>query len=152
MNTALHVDLDSIDRVLIRELIQDGRATYAKLAPIVGLSQAAVRTRVQRLLDDRIITITGRVDPASFGLGIFAFAFLEVSREVDKVAALVSEVDDAVFVVAGAGRFDILVEVRCATRERMLSALDQIRIIDGVRRLQSATVLHYEKQDWTGVG
>lgn len=146
------IELDDIDRALIAELIRDGRATYAALAPRVGMSQAAVRTRVQRLLDERVIAITGRVDPATFGLGVFAFAFLEVSREVDKVAALVSEVDDVVFVVVGAGRFDVMVELRCAHNEALLAALDRIRVLDGVRALTSATVLHYEKQDWTGVG
>ena len=123
------VELDDVDRALIRELIRDGRATYAALAPTVGLSQAAVRTRVQRLLDDDVITITGRVDPASFGLGVFAFAFLEVSKEVDKVAALVGEVDEAVFIVAGAGRFDVLVELRCASNDALLGALDRIRVL-----------------------
>lgn len=146
------VELDDVDRALIAELIRDGRATYAGLAPGVGLSQAAVRTRVQRLLDDNIITITGRVDPSSFGLGVFGFAFLEASREVDKLAALVAEVDEAVFVVAGAGRFDLLVELRCENNDALVGALDRIRVLEGIRRLSSVTVLHYEKQDWTGVG
>lgn len=146
------IDLDDIDRLLIAELIRDGRATYAALAPRVGMSQAAVRTRVQRLLDDRVIAITGRVDPATLGLGVFAFVFLEVSKEVDKVAALVGEGDDVVFVVVGAGRFDVMVELRCAHNEALLAALDRIRVLDGVRALSSATVLHYEKQDWTGIG
>lgn len=146
------IELDDVDRQLIDQLIVDGRATYAKLAPIVGLSQATVRTRVQRLLDEHIITVTGRVDPASFGLGVFAFAFLEVNEELEKTAARIGEIEEAVFVVVGAGRFDLLVELRCRDEERLLDALDRIRVLDGVRRLQSATVLHYEKQDWTGVG
>ncbi|MDW3179813.1 MAG: AsnC family transcriptional regulator [Acidimicrobiia bacterium] len=146
------VELDEIDRQLIAALIRDGRATYAKLAPEVGLSQAAVRTRVQRLLDESVITITGRVDPTTFGLGVFAFAFLEVSSEIEKVTRLVSEIDEAVFVVVGAGRFDVLVELRCATNDALLGALDRIRVLEGVRRVQSMTVLHYEKQDWTGIG
>ena len=144
--------LDDVDRVLIGELIADGRATYAKLAPVVGLSQAATRTRVQRLLDERIVVVTGRVDPATFGLGVFAFAFLEVDGEVDKTAALIAEIDEAVFIAIGAGRFDMLVEVRCADDEGLLEVLDRVRVIGGVRRLQSATVIHYEKQDWSSVG
>lgn len=149
---ASQVELDDIDRQLIAGLIRDGRATYAKLAPEVGLSQAAVRTRVQRLLDEQVITITGRVDPTTFGLGVFAFVFLEVSKETDKIARLVSEIDEAVFVVVGAGRFDVLVELRCSTNDNLLQALDRIRVLEGVRRVQSVTVLHYEKQDWTGIG
>ncbi len=144
--------LDATDRVLIRELIRDGRVTYAKLAPLVGLSQASVRSRVKRLIDERLIVVTGRVDPATFGLGVFAFAFVEVNREVDKTAALIGEVDSAVFVVIGTGRFDLLVELRCGDQHQLLDALDRLRVIEGVARVQSATVLHYDKQDWTGVG
>lgn len=144
--------LDDTDRELIAQLIRDGRSTYAKLAPTVGLSQAAVRTRVQRLLDEAVITVTGRVDPASFGLGVFAFALLEVAEGLDKAAAAVAEIDEAVFVVAAAGRFDLLVEVRCRDHDHLLDTLDRIRGVASIRRLQSASVLHYEKQDWTGIG
>ncbi len=144
--------LDATDRALIRELTHDGRATFAKLAPLVGLSQAAVRTRVQHLLDERLVVVTGRVDPATLGLGVFAFGFLEVAIEVDKVAARVAEIDAVVFVAVGAGRFDLLVEIRCGDHDRLLEVLDRLRVTDGVRRVQSASVLHYVKQDWTGVG
>jgi len=146
------VQLDEVDRALIAALIADGRATYAALAPIVGLSQAAVRARVQRLLDERIITVTGRVDPAALGLGIFGFAFIEAGGEVDKLAARVGELDEVVFVTIGLGRFELLAELRCSDSERLLDVLDEIRVLDGVRRLQTVTVLHYEKQDWTSVG
>lgn len=145
-------ELDDVDRTLIRALMEDGRATYAALAPTVDLSQAAVRTRVQRLLDERIITVTGRVDPTSLGLGVFTFAFLEVSDALHNTAKSISEIDGAVFVVLGSGRFDILVELRCADNEDLLERLDELRVLPGVRRLQTATVLHYDKQDWTGVG
>lgn len=144
--------LDDIDRALIHELTLDGRATYARLAPAVGLSQAAVRTRVQRLLDERLVVVTGRVDPASFGMGVFTLAFVEVACELDKTASRLDDVDEAVFVVLGAGRFDLLVELRAPGDDAMLRALDRLRGLDEVRRLQTATVLRYEKQDWTGVG
>ena len=146
------VNLDDVDRRLIAELITDGRATFAKLAPLVDLSQAAVRTRVQRLLDERLVIVTGRVDPGSLGLGVFAFAFLEVSHEVDKTAAHIAEIDAAVFTAVSSGRFDLIVELRCRDDVALIDALDRVRGVDGVRRLQSATVLHYEKQDWTSVG
>ena len=144
--------LDDIDRALIGALIIDGRATYAALAPTVGLSQATVRTRVQRLLEAHIVSVTGRVDPTSFGLGVFAFAFLEVTGELDKAAARIGEIDEAVFVVLGAGRFDLLVEFRCRDADHLLEALDRVRVLDSVRRVQTATVLHYDKQDWSSVG
>ena len=63
-----HIDLDDIDRRLVGELIVDGRAPYAALAPKVGLSQAAVRARVRRLLENNVVTVTARVDPRSLDL------------------------------------------------------------------------------------
>lgn len=144
--------IDDIDRALIAELIVDGRASYAKLAPAVGLSQASVRTRVQRLLAEQIITIAGRVDPATFGLGIFAIAFVQVSGLTESVARALAEVPDVVFVVVCAGRYEVLVEVRCHTTESLINALDALRLTEGVGRVTSSTVLHYDKQNWTGVG
>lgn len=152
MTAEARPELDDTDRALIALLVEDGRATYAALAPTVGLSQAAVRSRVQRLLDEQVITVTGRVDPASLGLGVFAFAFLEVSEQLDKMAATVAEIDEAVFVVVTTGRFDLMVELRCVDEARLLDALDRLRELPGVRRMQTATALHYDKQDWTGVG
>ncbi len=146
------VQLDDVDRALIRELIADGRATYAKLAPTVGLSQAAVRTRVQRLIDEHYIIVTGRVDPASLGLGTFGFAFLEVDEAVEKVAAGVADIDDAVFVAVTAGRYDLMVEFRSADTDGMLDVFDSLRTTAGVGRLQAAWAVHYDKQDWSGVG
>ncbi len=144
--------LDEIDRLLIAALVEDGRATYAALAPVVGMSQASVRTRVQRLLEDRVISVTGRVDPASLGIGEFAFAFLEIAEASDKMAGRLADIDEVVFVVVASGRFDLMIELRCATSERLVDALDRVRETTGVRRMQVATVLHYDKQDWTGVG
>ncbi len=146
------IDLDDVDQALVRALMVDGRATYAQLAPKVGLSQAAVRTRVQRLLDDRVITISGRVDPASLGLGLFSFAFLEVSCAVEDLGKRIAEVDGVVFEVVTTGRFDLVAEVRCVGEPQLIEALDRIRTLDGIRRLQTITVLHYEKHDWTHIG
>jgi len=144
--------LDDIDRALISALVADGRATYAALAPLVGMSQGSVRTRVQRLLDERIITVSGRIDPASLGLGVFCFAFVEAATPAAALAAQLAEIDEVVFVVLASGRFDLMVEMRCADEQRLLEILDEIRALDGVRRLQTATSMHYDKQDWTGVG
>ena len=135
--------LDDVDRRLIAALVEDGRATYAALAPLVGLSQASVRTRVQHLLDDGIISVTGRVDPASLGLGQFAFAFLEISGASEKTARRLAEIDEVVFVVIASGRFDLMVELRCRSEDRLLDALDRIRELDSVRRIQTATCLLY---------
>src|SRR5919112_543479 len=53
--------LDDISRSIIEQLQEDGRRSYARIASAVGLSEAAVRQRVQRLLDTvaRIRSVEG---------------------------------------------------------------------------------------------
>ena len=143
--------LDQIDRQLIGELIVDGRAPYAALAPKVGLSQAAVRARVKRLLDEKTVTVTARVDPRSLGLGVFAFAFLTLDRPARVVGDEVAEIDEAVFVVCLTGRQGLLVEVRCHDNTHLLEVFGRLRSVPGVVDLDSLTVMEYRKSGTSGI-
>ena len=65
--TSGQVQLDEIDKAIIRELQLDGRMSYAQRGPEVGLSQAAVRQRVQRLTDSKVIEVVAITDPLRLG-------------------------------------------------------------------------------------
>ena len=65
--TARRPSLDDIDKAIIRALQVDGRTPYAKLGPAVGLSQAAVRQRVQRLIDRGVMQVVAVTDPPRSG-------------------------------------------------------------------------------------
>lgn len=142
---------DELDRRLIGELILDGRASYATLARTVDLSQAAVRIRVRRLLAENVVTITARVDPQSVGIGVFSFVFLSVTEPARTVAARIAEIDEAVFVVCIAGRWNVLVEVRCSDHRHLLEVLDRIRATTGVADLETFTALDYLKVGTSGI-
>ena len=146
------LDLDDIDRALIAALIANGRASYAQLAPMVGLAQPTVRNRVQRLLDERVIVVGGRFDPAVLGLGVFAFILVKVASMIEDTARLISKIDEVAFEVVTAGRFDIVAELRCRDESHLVAAMDRVRDLPGVAGAASATVLGYDKQDWTQVG
>lgn len=143
--------LDATDRQLIAELIVDGRASYAALAPKVGLSQAAVRARVKRLLDEKIVTVTARVDPRSLGLGVFAFVFLTIDKPARVVGAELAEIPEAVFVVCLSGRQGLLAEVRCHDNTHLVEVFDQIRGLDGVVEVDSLTAMEYRKSGTSGI-
>jgi Lrp/AsnC family transcriptional regulator, regulator for asnA, asnC and gidA len=64
--------LDDVDRALIDALQRDGRASYADLADLVGLSPAATRLRVQRLLDSGVMQVVGVTDPLALGYPVMA--------------------------------------------------------------------------------
>ena len=143
--------LDDVDRQLIGELIVDGRSPYAALAPKVGLSQAAVRARVKRLLDDRIVTVNARVDPRSLGLGVFAFVYLTIDRPARTIGAELSDIPEAVFVVCVTGRQGVLVEIRCRDNTHLLEVFDEVRGIAGVVDVDSLTAMEYRKSGTSGI-
>jgi DNA-binding Lrp family transcriptional regulator len=143
--------LDEIDRVLIGELVADGRATFAALAPKVGLSQAAVRARVQRLLSGGVVTVTARIDPRTAGLAVFAFALLVIDEPAREVTAHLDTMGEVVFAAVTTGRWGIAIELRCRHGSHLFETLDELRSIPGVIRIESLPVLEFFKQDWTGL-
>ena len=62
------VALDDVSKAIIEQLQQDGRRPYAAIGKAVGLSEAAVRQRVQRLLDAGVMQIVAVTDPLQVGL------------------------------------------------------------------------------------
>jgi Lrp/AsnC family transcriptional regulator, regulator for asnA, asnC and gidA len=136
------VVLDDIDKAIIRELQLDGRTPYAKLGPAVGLSQAAVRQRVQRLIENGVMQVVAVTDEAMIGV--------EVDGDLRAVASKVAQVDNVDYVVVTTGRFDLVVEVVCRDHEELLHLInDVIRAIPGVRATETFTYLHLEKQTYS---
>jgi Lrp/AsnC family transcriptional regulator for asnA, asnC and gidA len=143
-------DLDDIDKAIIRALQTDGRTPYSKLGPMVGLSQAAVRQRVQRLTDRGVMQIVAVTDPALLGLGLQAMVGVRIEGDVRVAAKAVAEVDDVEYVVITAGRYDLLVEVVAADASRLLDLVtDGIRTAPGVVSTEILTYLHLVKQTYS---
>ena len=79
------MSLDDTDRKLIDALQRDGRASYADLAELVGLSPAATRLRVQRLLDAGVVQVVGVTNPLALGYPVMAALGVRVERNVRDV-------------------------------------------------------------------
>ena len=138
--------LDEVDRAIITELQDDGRMSYADLSPRVGLSQAAVRQRVNRLLERGVMQVVAVTDPLSLGLNTQAMVGITVSGDVRAVAAAVSANREAEYVLITAGRFDVLAEVLCEDNDALLTLVnDRILQIDGVASTEVSPVLKMEK-------
>ncbi len=144
------VHLDEIDKAIIRELQVDGRAAYSRLAPLVGLSEAAVRQRVNRLQDRGVIQIVAVTDPVSLGYPFQAMLGIKVSCAADTTAEKISQIDSVDYTVVATGRFDVLAEVVCRDREHLLEVSDQVRDTDGVSDVEIMTYLRMVQQnyDW----
>ncbi len=143
-------EIDAIDKELIRLLQVDGRTPYSKLGPAVGLSQAAARQRVQRLVDRGVMQVVAVTDPVMLGFAVQALVAVEVTGDVRKAAATLGEWDEVEYVVITAGRYDLFLEVVCVDMPHLLELVnDRIRSVDGVTSTEIFTYLHLVKQTYS---
>ncbi|MBS1836437.1 MAG: Lrp/AsnC family transcriptional regulator [Actinobacteria bacterium] len=141
--------IDEIDAQLIRRLQVDGRRPYTQLAREVGLSEAAVRQRVQRLLDSGVMQIVAVTDPLQLGLHRQAMILIKVEGDVRDVAAELSAFDEVDYLVLTAGSVDILAEVLVHDDDALLELLnDRIRKVPGVVGTESVIYLRLTKQTY----
>jgi Lrp/AsnC family transcriptional regulator for asnA, asnC and gidA len=143
-------ELDDIDKAIIRHLQRDGRMPYSRLGPAVGLSQAAARQRVQRLVDRGVMQVVAVTDPAMLGFAVQAMAGITVWGDVRAVSKQLGDMDEVEYVVITSGRFDVLAEVVCTDTRGLLDLVnDRIRSIEGVRGVEVFTYLALTKQTYT---
>lgn len=139
--------LDDVSKAIVEQLQEDGRRSYAEIGKAVGLSEAAVRQRVQKLTDAGVMQVVAVTDPMQLGFYRQAMIGLRCSGDTraiaDKLAAL-SAVD---YVVLTAGSFDIMAEVVCESDEDLINLLnEQIRKLEGVVSTETFVYLKLHKQ------
>ncbi len=142
--------LDEVSKQIIEHLQENGRRPYATIAASVGLSEAAVRQRVQRLVRDGVVQIVAVTNPLHVGFTRQAMIGIRVDGHLDPVVAAISELAEVAYVVVTAGSFDVLAEVICEDDSHLLHVLNQqIRTIDGVRSTETFVYLELSKQTYT---
>ena len=142
--------LDDVNKAIVEQLQKDGRRTYGSIAEAVGLSEAAVRQRVQRMRDAGIMQIVAVTDPLQVGFRSQAMVGIRADGDSRKVAERLAAVDDIDYVVLCTGSFDILVELVCADEDSILELLNGvIRQIPGVRDTETFMYLKLSKQTYT---
>lgn len=137
---------DEVDRCLLELLQVDGRASFADLSRSVRLSQASVRVRVQRLLSSGVLRTVGVVDPAILGIRAMGALGLSTEGPSSAVLPMLAEVPEVTFLVATAGRYDAIAEIRCRSDEHLLRTMDRIRELEGVHRMESGKYLYVAKE------
>ncbi len=142
--------LDDTAKAIIEQLQQDGRRAYATIGRAVGLSEAAVRQRVGRLVESGVIQIVAVTDPMQVGFPRAAMLGIRVDGDLGEVADRLAEVDEVDYVVITAGGFDILAEVVCEDDEHLLEIMNhKIRAVPGVRSTETFVYLKLRKQTYT---
>jgi Lrp/AsnC family transcriptional regulator, regulator for asnA, asnC and gidA len=141
--------LDAIDRAIIEQLQADGRVPYTRLGAAVGLSEAATRQRVQRLLDADVLQVVGVTNPLSVGRRRMAMIGVRVSGPTGELAAILQAMEDIDYLVVTAGSFDLLCEVVVADDSALLELGNRIRSVPGVVTTETFIYLDLVKQTFT---
>lgn len=142
--------LDEVSKAIIEQLQQDGRRSYAAIGKVVGLSEAAVRQRVQRLIESGVMQVVAVTDPLELGFARQAMVGVRVTGPLEPVADRIAELDEVDYVVITAGSFDLLVEVVAETDEHLLEIISgRIRAIEGVASTETFMYLQLRKQTYS---
>jgi Lrp/AsnC family transcriptional regulator for asnA, asnC and gidA len=142
--------LDDVSKDIIEQLQQDGRRSYAAIGKVVGLSEAAVRQRVQRLIEGGVMQIVAVTDPLQLGFARQAMIGIKVTGPLEPVADALTGLDEVDYVVVTAGTYDLLVEVVCESDDHLLELISgTIRAIPGVSTTETFMYLRLRKQTYS---
>jgi Lrp/AsnC family transcriptional regulator for asnA, asnC and gidA len=143
--------IDETSKAIIEQLQDDGRRSYASIGQAVGLSEAAVRQRVQKLVDSGVMQIVAVTDPMQLGFYRQAMIGVRVSGDTRVIADKLAAMPAVDYVVLTAGNFDILAEVVCENDDELIDLLNsEIRTLPGVSSTETFVYLRLHKQlyDW----
>ena len=141
--------LDDVSKRIVELLQDDGRRPFVTIAREVGLSEAAVRQRVQKLIDADVMQIVAVTDPLQVGFSRQAMIGVRVAGDVARVADALCDLPEVSYVVTTAGSFDLLVEVVCEDDDHLLDLLmGRIRRLDGVTSTETFVYLKLNKQHY----
>ncbi|MFI6333342.1 Lrp/AsnC family transcriptional regulator [Micromonospora chersina] len=136
-----HPLLDGPAKRVIAELQRDGRRSYTAISRTVGLSEAAVSQRAQRLINAGIMKIVAITDPLQLGLTRQALLGLKTSGNLEAIADKIATINDINCVVITGGSFDILLEVMVSHDGRLLEILQEVHAVEGVNTVETFVYL-----------
>lgn len=140
--------VDQVSKAIIEQLQEDGRRSYAAIGKAVGLSEAAVRQRVQKLIDSGVVQIVAVTDPLQLGFARQAMLGIKTAADLLEVSDKIAELDQVDYCLVTAGSFDILAEVICENDQDLLRLVNQIRGIPGVLSTETFMYLSLRKQEY----
>ncbi len=145
----MRTHIDETDRAIIEELQRDGRVPYTRLGAAVGLSEAAARQRVQRLIDSGVMQVVAVTNPLSHGKRRMAMIGVRTEGPTDDIAKTLQAMRDIDYLVVSAGSFDLMAEVVVADDGELLDLTNRIRSVKGVRSTETFIYLDLVKQTFT---
>jgi len=145
-------DLDDTDIAIVRLLQEHGRTSNAQIARDLGVSEATVRKRIDRLFQDEVIKVTAVLNPRKLGYTSDVLIGIRVAPgRLLEVGRVLAALDQVVYLGYVTGSYDILTEMLFRDDEELFHFLEQeMPSIDGVVSTETSHVLRTGKinYDW----
>lgn len=139
--------LDATSRQIIELLQEDGRRSFSDIGKSVGLSEAAVRQRVQKLTAQGVMQVVAVTDPIQLGYRRTAMLGVRCKGDSRKLADEIAQLAEVSYVVLTSGSFDLLVEIICEDDEHLLKLVNgKIKCLEGIAEVETFVYLKLHKQ------
>jgi DNA-binding Lrp family transcriptional regulator len=134
---------DTIDQQLLARLREDGRASTAQLARLVGRSRSSVQSRIERLEREGVIAgYTVRLAPQHELGAVRAHVMIKVGpKEARAVSAALSAIAQVRLLHSVSGDVDLIAIAATSTVAEMDQVIDRIGALPGVERTTSSIIL-----------
>jgi len=139
-----HTTLDDLDFAILACLQKDGRMSFTEIAEQLNVSVGTARTRLNRLIDEGIISIVGRVDPEKVGFQAYAHiaVYIRPATLKEHVAQTIACRPEVSFLASTSGDYDLEVDVMCQSNNHLVEFVNEISTIEGV--YQTKTTLYFK--------
>jgi Lrp/AsnC family transcriptional regulator, regulator for asnA, asnC and gidA len=142
--------VDDVDRTIIGRLQMDGRASVKSMADEIGLSEATIRKRLGRLLEEGLIQIVAIPNARESSQTIMAMANIRATGDVEALGRKIAAWPEASWVALGAGNVDLCVEMVCSGRDAFQGVVKRLQALEDVAHLQTFVYLKTLKQAYFG--
>jgi Lrp/AsnC family transcriptional regulator for asnA, asnC and gidA len=136
-------ELDNVDRKIIMLLQENGRRTNANIARIVGMSESTVKNRIDRLIDQEVLSVLAVLNPKAVGINSDVIIGIRVQPGyAESVGDTLKKMNEVVYVGFVTGRFDIMIEVLLKDSDEQYHFLTkEIAEIPGIVSTESFSVM-----------
>ncbi len=145
----MEISLDSLDDQIIHELRRDGRLANTEMARRLGVSEATIRNRIQRLVNEGIIQVSAIVNLSRLGYEFDAYLGIQCNvAQMKEVARALTEMEEVRYVSYVLGRYELMVVGFFRSRAELFAFLsERVGKIPGVGRIETLLVLQVAKRD-----
>jgi len=145
------IELDDVDRKVLRELQRDARASFKTIAKEIGVSEATIFVRVKKLTEKGVLKgFKAVVDPRTVGKTLTAFILVRAQpKAYPAMLAALKKLEDIYEIYDVTGQYYSILKVRTSGTDELSKIIDEIGSVEGVAGTETMIVFRTVKEDFS---